>query len=726
MFYSHEILTSRKYGVATIWLVATLGAKSNTKKVSKKAILDVNVKKACETIIEPEAPMALRLQSNLLYGVSKVYNQQWEYLLLDTQTAQNTMRTLIKVARSAELDAAAIKAHPDQLIMMDDPAFVIDMPAPPLDFDFSNMELNPKGDSQRSSQSMLSIRGRSGSVLSQASASSLLGFNIPSSNGGSYQLPIIDPFGDSSAQKPFGNGLGIFNDEEDLILQDDDLFDFDADGQLRDIPASERIARRAASINPQHQVGSDSAASGRVRKEHADAFVGRIQSLDGDGHFDLPLYDEDMPVFPDAEPFPLMTGGLGGIDRPLHLSDEDRVMSASDESSVSAEAPQRRKKKAKRPTVDASTEIRNAVLSQWIMEYPENMAASARVKIKHHAATQAKKNAFYYVYGSGINSAGDFIGAGRFANPLAMFSGNEIMAKITGNPIPEPKSKKRTKRTLVVDEEDEEENPNKRAREDEVGRGSYEDDMMLNLEDDQYANSHEQSVEVGRDAASALADHPPSAMPWNISASLHSHQRGQSSSVQGRVGILGSQVGSVTGRRLTSPLVGRGSAIPGDLEQFSQLMDDDMVMYGRDDDGLGSASQASGFHPGGMRTSSQGAGGDDFEIFGAAAGVDTQTAGSSQWMKDVMDRESNNFFEYLRNSIEEKSGDELGDEDDAEPQQMSVTFEELFVPEKNSYIVAAQAFYHILSLATKRKVWVEQDVGDELLIPFGEIRIGVV
>ena len=107
-------------------LVATLGAKSNTKKLTKKAILDVNVKKACETIIEPEAPMALRLQSNLLYacplrcprscsqnsyGVSKVYNQQWEYLLLDTQTAQNTMRTLIKVARNTETDATAVKAQ---------------------------------------------------------------------------------------------------------------------------------------------------------------------------------------------------------------------------------------------------------------------------------------------------------------------------------------------------------------------------------------------------------------------------------------------------------------------------------------------------------------------------------------------------------------------------------------------------------------------------------------
>jgi N terminus of Rad21 / Rec8 like protein len=48
-------------------LVATLGSQSALKKVNRKAILDVNVPKACETIIDPEAPMALRLQSNLLY-----------------------------------------------------------------------------------------------------------------------------------------------------------------------------------------------------------------------------------------------------------------------------------------------------------------------------------------------------------------------------------------------------------------------------------------------------------------------------------------------------------------------------------------------------------------------------------------------------------------------------------------------------------------------------------
>ena len=47
-------------------LVATLGSKSNGKKINRKAIFNVDVPKACQTIIDPEAPMALRLQGNLL------------------------------------------------------------------------------------------------------------------------------------------------------------------------------------------------------------------------------------------------------------------------------------------------------------------------------------------------------------------------------------------------------------------------------------------------------------------------------------------------------------------------------------------------------------------------------------------------------------------------------------------------------------------------------------
>lgn len=47
-------------------LVATLGSKSITRKLNRKAILNVDVPRACGVIKDPEAPMALRLQGNLL------------------------------------------------------------------------------------------------------------------------------------------------------------------------------------------------------------------------------------------------------------------------------------------------------------------------------------------------------------------------------------------------------------------------------------------------------------------------------------------------------------------------------------------------------------------------------------------------------------------------------------------------------------------------------------
>lgn len=47
-------------------LMATLGFRQNSKKVSKKAILEVDIPQACDAIHNPQAPMALRLQSNLL------------------------------------------------------------------------------------------------------------------------------------------------------------------------------------------------------------------------------------------------------------------------------------------------------------------------------------------------------------------------------------------------------------------------------------------------------------------------------------------------------------------------------------------------------------------------------------------------------------------------------------------------------------------------------------
>jgi len=50
------------------------------------------VQKACDTILQPGAPIALRLQGSLLYGLSRVYSQQCHYVLTDAERVQAHMR----------------------------------------------------------------------------------------------------------------------------------------------------------------------------------------------------------------------------------------------------------------------------------------------------------------------------------------------------------------------------------------------------------------------------------------------------------------------------------------------------------------------------------------------------------------------------------------------------------------------------------------------------------
>lgn len=150
MFYHYSTLTEKRYGVATVWyvnynlydvgqneplphvwkralhpdtqylsnkkklftdgnhrLVATLGSKTTiSKKLQKKDILEVDLPKACETIISPEAPLALRLQSNLLYGVSRVFREQYQYFYTDVSSAhlRITRELLTLNAQNVTLD----------------------------------------------------------------------------------------------------------------------------------------------------------------------------------------------------------------------------------------------------------------------------------------------------------------------------------------------------------------------------------------------------------------------------------------------------------------------------------------------------------------------------------------------------------------------------------------------------------------------------------------------
>ena len=187
-------------------------------------------------------------------------------------------------------------------------------------------------------------------------------------------------------------------------------------------------------------------------------------------------------------------------------------------------------------------------------------------------------------------------------------------------------------------------------------------------------------------------------------------------SVAGPSSAAGPLVGSLD-RRATrvpsaSPLVGRGA------HRFSSLeLPQDEVDLG----------------PSGIQYSDdayQAFEDESFQLHGPGAGVSTQVQAESQWIEATLDREAHNFLDFLKEEIKRVPGPEAGDEDEEdelsremlaapEPRDM-VEFGQLLPPQDHSAIVAAQALHHVLALATKNLVKVEQEE------PFGPIKLGVV
>ena len=93
-------------GLTFFRLVATVG-KNNQRRLTKKAIQEVNVPRACEKILDPGPPLALRLQGNLLYGVSRVFSQQCGYVLSDAEKTQSDMMTFFRVMQTSDIDPHA-------------------------------------------------------------------------------------------------------------------------------------------------------------------------------------------------------------------------------------------------------------------------------------------------------------------------------------------------------------------------------------------------------------------------------------------------------------------------------------------------------------------------------------------------------------------------------------------------------------------------------------------
>ncbi|KGO64002.1 Rad21/Rec8-like protein, C-terminal [Penicillium expansum] len=209
MFYSHEILTSPEHGVATIWLVATLGSRPIARRLNRKAILDVDVPNACRVIINPDAPMALRLQGSLL---------------------------------------------PSNLILPYDPSFLPETALPGLEIDLSYFTATTDDSSSQLSGLWTKSPNNSLSGTSQLSS---LHLELPSDDIlGEGTILGIDEINRSAQKKyTFRNmtGLGLGN-EEGVLLQPD--FEFDEDGNIIELGAREKSPHaRKSTVDPRESEG---------------------------------------------------------------------------------------------------------------------------------------------------------------------------------------------------------------------------------------------------------------------------------------------------------------------------------------------------------------------------------------------------------------------------------------------------------------------------------------
>lgn len=111
MFYSTTVLTKRG-PLAKVWLAAHV-----SNKLTKAMALSTNISNAVKRIIEPDAPMALRLTSQLLLGVVRIFSRKTKYLLVDSSDALARLKIAYTPASANDLPNA--HANPAAITLAD-------------------------------------------------------------------------------------------------------------------------------------------------------------------------------------------------------------------------------------------------------------------------------------------------------------------------------------------------------------------------------------------------------------------------------------------------------------------------------------------------------------------------------------------------------------------------------------------------------------------------------
>ncbi|OAA54186.1 Rad21/Rec8 like protein [Cordyceps fumosorosea ARSEF 2679] len=692
MFYSNQILTSTQYGVSTIWLVATVG-KSNQKRVNKRAIQDVNVPRACGKILDPGAPLALRLQGNLLYGVSKVFADQCGYLLSDTEKTQSDMMTFFRAMKSSHLDLPSTKTKRVSITLQDDPNFDPMSQLPPLDLgiiDTDWLAIPSQGSATKFSQMspLQAYTSRRGSVNRHTS---LINLELPPSSHspGSYRLPAH--LGQSSS--PYAKLGDDFDDRPAFIPTQDDEFDaiagiglnFDGEGNL--IEAIEEEPELPPFFGDMPSNVSMPASGAQP-----------LQPLD-----DFLMMNEEQAL-PEAEAFPAAAtqAASNENDRIVVLSDENGTLTTTETVQQAAHAKRRRVARNV-SMIDEVISLPRSQQKHWLNHYADIMASETK-RQDGTTAAQAKKNALAFVLQNDLAEVGLSFRATGVVHPLAnTFSGWNVLSQLNPEAFgqPEPETPRRTSRRRKSEEAFGDEDPaaqeqqqqrNLRPRHDlddpaETGRGQQAGETMAPPPPPAFPSQDDSYFEMGMDALPAMADqHSSSIMPWSRPGSA-----APGSSIRGG----GAAAPGSAQNTAPSPLLHRSTNLVAGLDRHS----DPVVPATPSQVTLELSALDSLF----------------MDMDAVINFDDAVYAG--------LDAASRGFLDYASKRAVLHGED--GESQQAGDRRRWVEFERIVSPMKHDGAVAAQAFLHVLALATRGIISVRQDNNADGTQAFGAIHVGI-
>ncbi|SPO34856.1 uncharacterized protein PSFLO_00327 [Pseudozyma flocculosa] len=139
MFYSADILSRRKEGLGLVCVV---------RKLTRRDFLSVDVTRVCRSVAEPPEPMALRLSSQLMFGIVRIFIHQSEMWMTDVANVHASLRKSISAIPTppgkekallpsvdmrtplASLGAITLPVDTAFYALDFDPTFLMDLPEP--------------------------------------------------------------------------------------------------------------------------------------------------------------------------------------------------------------------------------------------------------------------------------------------------------------------------------------------------------------------------------------------------------------------------------------------------------------------------------------------------------------------------------------------------------------------------------------------------------------------